>query len=317
MARTLKDLLKGGSSNKNLRKAARKKNDEFYTRLVDIEQEIKHYKTHFKNKIVFCNCDDPNWSAFAKYFGLNFDVLGLKKVITTHYEKNHSSYKLEIHNQLKSVEELDKLQRVPLVENGDFRSQECIDILQEADIVSTNPPFSLFREYISQLINYNKNFLIIGNSNSIICKDIFPLVKENRIWFGHNFVKEFIVPDGSTKKFGNVTWYTNLTHSKRNEELIPVKTYKGNEILYPAYDNYAAIDVSRVVDIPADYDGIMGVPVSFLNKYNPKQFEILGLTNTGEENLGIRYKNTEHGRALVNGKEIYTRLLIRHRKTEK
>jgi hypothetical protein len=214
---------------------------------------------------------------------------------------------------VENVQELDKLQRIPLKENGDFRSSECIELLKESDIISTNPPFSLFREYVAQLIEFKKKFLIIGNAASYICKEIFPLIKNNEMWWGvspRNM--KFLRPDNTEKQI-NAVWYTNLPHKKRNEELILFRKYKGNEKNYPKYDNYEAIHVSKTIDIPKDYHGVMCVPITFLSKFNPDQFVILGFTNTGEDNPGIRYKNTKHGRALLNGNELYTRLLIKRK----
>lgn len=244
------------NKNNNLHKAKKEKNDEFYTQITDIEKELKHYKEHFKNKTIFMNCDDPSWSNFWLYFSMNFEYLGLKKIISTHYEDSKPSYKLEMINMGETI-------KTTLTQNGDFRSPECIELMQESDIVVTNPPFSLFREYIAQLIEYEKKFIVIGNNNAITYKEIFKLIKENKLWLGINQVKEFKQPDGTIKKFGNIGWYTNLTHNKRNQEIILFKQYEGNESNYPKYDNYDAIEVSKVKDIPIDYDGAMGVPITF------------------------------------------------------
>lgn len=263
-------------SNSNLHKAKDAKNDEFYTQLSDIEKELKYYRKHFKDKVVFCNCDDPTWSGFFKFFHKQFDILGLKKLISTHYVKDinkEKSYKLVVERD-PYTGEIWQTEKTELKGNGDFRSDECLEILKEADIVCTNPPFSLFREYVAQLIEYDKKFLIIGNKNAITYKEIFPLIKDNRLWLGYLNVKDFIKPDGSTQTFGNVGWFTNLDISKRNEELVLI--YEYDEKKYPKYDNYDAIEVSKVANIPKDYYEAMGVPITFLDKYNPEQFEILG-----------------------------------------
>ena len=261
------------ATNANLHKARSAKNDEFYTRYTDVEKELTHYKKHFKNKVVLCNCDDPTWSAFWKYFHLNFSILGLKKLISTHYDKEKPAYKMEYAGGDDSNIEAGAI--TPLMGNGDFRIDECLDLLDEADIVVTNPPFSLARSYIATLMKYSKPFLIIGDLNWITCKEVFPLLRNNKIWLGYNNVKEFIQPDGSTQKFGNKLWFTNLDHNKRHEKLFLSKNYSPEE--YPHYDNYDAINVNKVSDIPYDYEGVMGVPLTFLNAYNPEQFEIVTL----------------------------------------
>lgn len=313
---TLKKILAAETvaQNKNLHAAKRNKNDEFYTQLTDIERELCHYKEHLKDKVIFCNCDDPIESDFIKYFALNFKHLKLKKLISTHYEVNKASYKIEITSGINKIEELNTIDKIPLKQNGDFRSPECIEILKEVDVVVTNPPFSLFREYVAQLIGYNKKFLIIGSMNAITYKEIFPLIKENQLWLGNNSIKEFFQPDGTIKKFGNILWYTNLSHKKRNEELILYKTYVGNEKEYPKYDNYDAIEVSKIKDIPIDYTDTMGVPITFLNKYNPKQFEIVS-SNDYRKNDKVPFKS--HGLikdkdGAVNGTLVYVRILIKH-----
>ena len=313
------------ASNVHMIKAKKEKNDEFYTQLCDIENELKHYKDHFKDKIVFCNCDDPEWSNFWKYFELCFEHLGLKKLVSTHYEESKPSYKLELE---KIGGKLTKT-KTPLLQNGDFRSPECIEILKECDIVVTNPPFSLFREYVAQLIEYDKKFLIIGNVNAIIYKDIFPLIKENKIWFGiNNGTKSYMIPneydhikdtfeiDGIRyTKLGNTVWYTNLDHKKRHEKVILYKTYKGNESEYPKYDNYHAINVDNSKNIPKDYDGIMGVPISFLTKLCPEQFEIVGIDFQIKDGLLPELVkpgwNGKMDKGYINGKRMYARLLIR------
>lgn len=262
-------------ANSNLTAAKKAKNDEFYTQISDIENELKHYKDHFQNKIVYCNCDDPIESNFCRFFILKFADYGLKKLICT-------AYKTKGHGKVYSCEgditkdgvinESDLIVR-DLECNGDFRSPECIAFLKEADIVVTNPPFSLFREYIAQLIEYDKKFLVIGPDNAITYKEIFPLIKDNKLWVGCNKVKLFTQPNGETKSFGNIGWFTNITHKKRKEKLTLYKKYNATD--FPKYDNYDAINVDKVTDIPEDYNGVMGVPITFLDKYCPEQFEIL------------------------------------------
>jgi len=320
--------------NKNLHNAKRNKNDEFYTQLTTIEKELRYYRDHFRGKVVFCNCDDPRISNFFYFFSRNFERLGLKKLITTCYrndqidlfsqnDKEEAIY-LE-YNGTKNKNEIPNLEEIGIKHlrgNGDFRSKECIELLKQADIVCTNPPFSLFREYIAQLMEYEKKFLIIGSINAITYKEIFPLIKENKIWAGYSFNKtmEFgLSPDYERwnrigkdgMKYGKVPgicWFTNLHHEKRNEELILVKKYEGNEADYPKYDNYDAIEVSEVVNIPKDYDGAMGVPISFLDKYNPEQFEILGqMANTRVDEFNFGYP-------FINSKRKYARILIKRKR---
>ena len=287
--------------NSNLHTAKAVKNDEFYTRIADIENEIKHYKKHFEGKIVFCNCDDPTWSEFWRYFHLNFEELGLKKLISTHYDAKEPTYKLEYvgGNDLDIEEGV----KTTLLQNGDFRSDESIALLKEADIVVTNPPFSLFRDYVKQLMDYNKKFLIIGNSNAITYKVIFPYLKDNQLWLGINWVKEFIQPNGEIKKFGNICWFTNIPHNKINKPLYLYRKYNTTD--YPKYDNYDAINVDKVTDIPEDYDGVMGVPITFLDKYCTKQFEILGHEHDTDG------KGSSVGKFKLNWKCVYKRLLIK------
>ena len=306
------------AGNNSLHEAKVQKNDEFYTRLVDIENELGHYTEHFKDKVVLCNCDDPEYSNFCKYFALNFNYLGLKKLITTHYEKGKQSYKLEYvrvddpSGQLS----LPKAVQTPLQGDGDFRSEECIEILKEADIVVTNPPFSCFRSYVAQLIEHNKGFLILGNPNAITYKEIFPLIKDNKMWIGYKSMSSdmyFHIPDdykeyllknkkeGSAYKIVNnevmgrtqAIWYTNLDIKKRHEPLFLTKKYYGHEDEYPKYDNYDAINVDKVKDIPCDYFDDMGVPITFLDKHCPEQFEIINANdiridqNTPEKQHGL------------------------------
>ena len=273
--------------NGNLTKAKAAKNDEFYTRLEDIEKELGHYRNHFKGKVVYCNCDDANRSNFFKYFSTNFQKLGLKKLITSGLKEDGTGVVA-----IQTGDDIDIYDG-----NGDFRSEECIEFLKEADIVVTNPPFSLFREYVAQLMQYGKKFLIIGNMNAITYKEIFSYIKNNELWLGITSVKDFIQQNGEIKKFGNICWFTNLEHSKRNEELILYKHYNPTE--YPKYENYNAIEVSKVAEIPMDYEGIMGVPISFLDKYCPNQFRI------------VKFRKGDDGKDLsVNGKCPYFRILI-------
>ncbi len=288
----------------NLTQAKRNKRDEFYTQLKDIENELRHYKDHFKGKVVYCNADDPRVSNFFHYFSYNFEYLGLKKLITTCY-KNQEMDLFSMHDQesaIALVYEGEKDNgRVPTIENigvielsgdGDFRSPEAIKFLKEADIVVTNPPFSLFREYVNQLIEYDKDFIIVGHQNAITYKEIFPLLKDNKMWLGYGFKggyahfinKEYENYATSTNqkegmiRVSGVVWFTNLDIDKRHEELILYKKYNKEE--YPTYDNYNAINVDKTNDIPKDYEGVMGVPITFLNRFNPDQFEILGMTKT-------------------------------------
>ena len=295
--------------NSNLHKAKDAKNDEFYTQLTDVAKELMHYKAHFKDKIVLCNCDDPTWSAFWKYFHLNFAELGLKKLISTHYDRKEATYKMEYTGG--DDNDIEVGVKTPLEGNGDFRNKECLDLLDECDIVVTNPPFSLFRDYVAVLMEYEKKFLIIGNKNAITYKEFFPLLKEDEVWIGCTNVKEFLQPDGSIKKFGNIGWFTNLDVAKRHEKLILWKKYTPEE--YPKYDNYDAINVDKVSEIPCDYDGVMGVPITFMDKYNPIDFEIIGADEaegTGFSN-GLYIQNSKYKQCYVNGKRIYKRIFIR------
>lgn len=327
------------SKNDNLHNAKTQKNDEFYTQYEDIQKELNHYEKHFKGKTVLCNCDDPFESNFAKFFLRNFNYLGLKRLICTSYSGSafagteisffdliddnvgqEHGYVLDVssvpmkNNRGVSDEDIDKLLRSKkavkeLKGNGDFRSPECIKYLEQADIVVTNPPFSLFREYVAVLTEYNKKFLIIGNTNAITYKELFPLIQDNKVWLGasiHSGDREFRVPNDYEVKTSNsridengtkyirvpsIRWYTNLDYPQRHEELVLYKTYNPEE--YPTYDNYDAINVNKTVDIPMDYDGVIGVPITFLDKYCPEQFEILGFWNTGKagESIGATYCN--------------------------
>ena len=285
-------------TNANLREARKNKNDEFYTRYEDIEAEVMKYREQFKDKIVYLPCDSLK-SEFWLFFINNFQSFSLKKLIATHYEKDGQSYKVWTNDGDNIIQE-------DLAGNGDFRSPECIDILNECDIVCTNPPFSLFREFIDTIMKADKKFLIIGNYNVITYKEVFPLIKDNQIWIGYNMVKQFNQPDGSIKKITNTFWITNLTVNKSNEELVLTKEY--NPINYPKYDNYDAIEVDRLANIPKDYYDVMGVPITFINKYNPNQFEILGDSRYHDGNDMADDIN------FVNGKQKYRRILIRRKK---
>ena len=287
------------ASNTNLHQALKQKKDEFYTQLCDIENELCHYREHFKGKTVLCNCDDPRVSNFSVYFVLNFKALGLKRLITTCYKNNEPDiFSLNeceravyaIYDGTPECNSIEDAKQIPYKEfeysDGDFRSAECVELLKQADIVVTNPPFSLFREYIAQLFKYDKKFLIIGNQNAITYKEVFPMIKENKMWLGFGFkggAGHFMSNYEDTATAGDhrkgmirvsgVTWFTNLDISKRHEDIILYKHYSPE--LYPKYDNYDAINIDKTSDIPVDYDGVMGVPITFLDKYNPEQFEIV------------------------------------------
>ena len=312
--------------NKNLHKAKKEKNDEFYTQLADIERECYKYKDLFRDKVIYCNCDDARESNFFRYFSMNFEFFGLKRLITTGYKANGHGVALiyEGDKNGNRVVDDEEIQVVELEGNGDFRSPECIEFLKQADIVVTNPPFSLFREYVAQLMDYNKKFLIIGNYNAVTYKEIFPLIKNNKIWLGihSNVTMEFAMPDSYQKydriengvkigKVPSICWFTNLPNKKRTESLDLYKKYNSKE--YPQYDNYDAINVNKVTDIPMDYDGVMGVPITFLDKYNPNQFEILS-SNDYRKSDSVPFK--AHGLikdkdGAINGKPTYARILIR------
>lgn len=321
------------SLNDNLRKAKAGKNDEFYTQLTDIERELRHYKDHFRGKTVFCNCDDPRVSNFFHYFSYQFETLGLKKLITTCYknqdmelfstgEKEQAVW-LEYTGDRNGdrVPSPEEIGVHPLKGDGDFRSPESIALLKEADIVVTNPPFSLFREYVAQLMEYDKKFIIVGHQNAITYKEIFKLIKENKLWLGYGFngnAAHFInqhYEDYATSsnhiegmiRVSGVTWFTNLDISKRHEDITLFKTYTPEE--YPKYDNYDAINVDKTKDIPMDYTGPMGVPVTFMDKYNPDQFEILGnLGSYAPDGYSLASK------IFINGQKIFKRILIRNKR---
>ena len=320
-------------ANSSLHAAKDAKNDEFYTRLEDINEEMNHYEDKFRDKIVFCNCDDPKWSNFWRYFHLNFEYLGLKKLITTHYEPDEvQSYMIEYTGG--NDEDFEEGVITPLTQNGDFRSPECLALLDEADIVVTNPPFSLFREYINVLVEHNKQFLIIGSFNNITYKDVFPLIKDNKVWLGCRSLSRemyFDVPDdrkdwliknkkeGSAYKIVNgvvmgrlasACWYTNLDHKKRHDILDTPYLYSKKDTLYPdlypMYDNYDIINVDKIKEIPMDYNGVMGVPITYIGIHNPSQFEILGIANSAR---WIGYECF----TLLDEKKVYNRLLIRRK----
>lgn len=317
------------AKNSNMHAAKRNQNDEFYTQLADIENEVMRYKDQFKGKVVFCNCDDPAQSNFWKFFELNFDNFGLKKLMSTHFDENQQSYKLEIIGDLDGDGRVTSkdIVKTPLKQNGDFRSNECVELLKEADIVCTNPPFSLFREYIEQLIKYKKKFLVIGNNNAVTYKEIFKLIKDKKLWLGFtsNKTMEFRVPQGykfsrqdGSNLYGNVpaiSWFTNLKITKKPNIPILIKKYNPKD--YPQYDNYSAINVNKVKDIPYDYQGVMGVPITILGlQYsdgyihlldelsNEMRYEILG----HEHDLSTKQTI---GQFEVNSKGVYKRILIK------
>ena len=339
------------AGNRDLNQAARAKKDEFYTQLTDIEKELRHYKDFFKGKTVFCNCDDPYESNFFKYFAMSFNHLGLKKLMATCYQTSpivytqlnlfgedqviteapRKPYKVEITEvsdengdgrvDLADVESLmkNKKNTLTLLEgDGDFRSEECIELLKQADVVVTNPPFSLFREYVAQLMAYQKKFLIIGNVNAVTYKEIFPLIMQNKLWLGasiHSGDREFRVPDSYPLRAAGyrvdengakyirvkgVRWFTNLDYEQRHEDLILFRNYTPEA--YPKYDNYDAIEVSKTADIPCDYDGAMGVPITFLDKYCPDQFEIIGISLELADDMK---KHAKKGEYMAGGKRFY------------
>ncbi|OYY31118.1 MAG: modification methylase, partial [Sulfurovum sp. 35-42-20] len=316
---------------------------EFYTQLEDIERELKHYKEHFKNKVVYCNCDDPRVSNFFHYFSHNFEKLGLKKLIATCYKNQDTNLFSQNNSENAVYLEYDgdkNGDNVPNVEeigvhalngDGDFRSQESIELLKQADIVVTNPPFSLFREYVAQLVEYDKKFVIVGHQNAITYKEIFKLIKENKLWLGYGFkggaghfinIKYEDYATASDHKEGmirvsGVVWFTNLEIKKRHEDLMLYKNYTPEE--YPTYDNYDAINVNKTKDIPIDYSGVMGVPITFLDKYNPEQFKILGMSASAgysEDVVGIPFLGDKDARPLINSKNTYARVFIKNRRLE-
>ena len=301
----------GKSLNLNLNKAKQVKNDEFYTRYCDIEKGLNHYREQQRGKVIYCNCDDPYQSNFFKYFTDNFNALGLKKLIATFL--NRIAYVVEINevpdlfNDIDYLLENNKNNLIPLKDNGDFRSAECVEFLKQADVVITNPPFSLFREFVDKLVEYDKKFLIVGSKTAVTYKNVFELMKNNKLWFGYGSCSHFRIPTEKAGEFtpglynpqtglvnitGLTRWFTNLTVDKAAEPVGKVNYKQG---LYPEYDNYDAIEVSKISEIPGDYAGIMGVPITFFDRYNPKLFEIKGLTSLLK----------------INGKAIFKRLLIK------
>lgn len=363
------------SLNNNLHKANKAKKDEFYTQLVDIEKELKHYKEQFRDKVVYCNCDDPFESNFFKYFASNFNALGLKKLIATSYKPSPiantqlglfgDDKTLEVKKgrpkttankfiinevndldgdgafDLRDIAEQLKTNKnnewAPIEGDGDFRSEESIELLKQADIVVTNPPFSLFREYVAQLVEHNKKFLILGDQNAITYKETFKLIKEDRMWLGYDnggtkwfqVPMDYDIPTETRKKIengvkyfsmGRIVWFTNLNTIKRHQEIILYKKY--NPLEHINYTNYEAINVDKVSDIPMDYEDVMGVPITFLDKYNPNQFKIIGQTHSGDlspEVEALRKNPVKRHRGIVNGedKEKYARILIKNKKPQK
>ena len=325
------------AGNQFLHAAHRAKQDEFYTQLPDIEKELKHYRKHFRGKTVYCNCDDPTISNFSRYFRLNFAKLGLKRLITTCY-KNQQTHLFSRHDMeaaagVEYVGNGTEPAVFQLKENGDFRNRECIELLKQADIMVTNPPFSLFREYIAQLVEYGKKFVVIGSMNAITYKEVFPLIKSGRLWLGHgpdgkdmlfdvpeDYARELVetkkegsayrLVDNIVKgRLGNARWFTNLDHRKRHEDLILYKKYSPDE--YPKYDNYDAINVNKTDHIPVDYAGEMGVPITFLDKHNPEQFEIIGM-----DRPLITQLTGKQSRFKIKGKEIFARIVICNRRIQ-
>ena len=333
------------SQNTNLTLAKANKKDEFYTQLSDIEKELKHYKNHFKDKVVLCNCDDPRVSNFFHFFSYNFEKFGLKKLIATCYKSQDSDLFSQNNSERaiyleytgdkngNNVPDVSEIGIKHLQGDGDFRSKECIELLKQADIVVTNPPFSLFREYVAQLVEHKKKFVIIGNLNALTYRDIFKLIKEDKLWFGHSIHsgdREFRVPqdyplnaagsrvdeDGNKYiRVKGVRWFTNLDYTERHEDLLLYKTYNPEE--YPTYDNYEAINVNVTKEIPMDYPGVMGVPITYIDKYNPDQFEILGMASSAGYNaeiVGIPFMGDKDARPLINGKNTYARVFIKNKK---
>jgi len=326
------------TTNSSLNLARAEKKDEFYTQLQDIEKELIHYKSHFKGKTVFCNCDDPEESNFWRYFEMNFESLGLKKLISTHYHESKSTYKQEMFIDEAGER---RIRKINLVQNGDFRSQESVAILQESDICVTNPPFSLFREFIAQLVEMDKNFLVIGSINALTTKEIFPLIKDKRLWIGQSIRsgdREFRVPDDyplqaagyRVDKQGNkyirvkgVRWFTNMDYEERHRDIALYCKYHDDPSKYPTYENFNAINVGKVKDIPIDYYGVMGVPITFLDKYSPDQFEIVMLANgNARTNVPLdilnqvsyrQHPKDKGGVGIINGERVYARILIRRK----
>ena len=321
------------ATNKNLQQAKKSKSDEFYTLLPDIERELQHYQHLFHNKVVYCNCDNPNNSNFFRYFADHFHALGLKKLIASCYQEDNrnlfsatNEFGHGFYCEYTGETDMAGRPKAPICRSfdgdGDFRSKECIDLLVQSDIVVTNPPFSLFREYIAQLVRFKKKFLVIGNVNAITYKEIFDLIQKNEVWLGVNLgrgISGFLVPnhydlygtevcidnDGNAiVSTNNCLWLTNLELERRHEDITLTKVYNGNEEAYPVYDNCNGINVNKTKDIPKDYNGLMGVPITFLHRHNPDQFEI------------VRFRKGEDGKDLsINGKCPYFRILIKNKRT--
>lgn len=307
------------STNIGLCEAKDAKNDEFYTQIEDIEKELAYHENAFKDKIVYCNCDDPTQSAFWQYFHLNFAKLGLKKLISTHYNKTNPTYKMEYAG--REDDNITSGVKTPLKGNGDFRSEECLDLLDKSDIIVTNPPFSLFRDYVAVMMKHKKTFLILGNMAALTCKEIFPLIKNNQLWYGasiHSGDRKFYVPDDyplnasgcgvddNGRKFirvKGVRWYTNLDYASRHKKLDLWKTYTPAE--YPKYDNYDAINVRKYSEIPCDYNGVMGVPITFIDHYDPDQFDILKCSAYADRDY------SGCGGLYINKKKVFVHILIR------
>lgn len=310
-----------GNSNLHMSKDA--KEDEYYTSIQTIENELKHYKECFKDKIVFCNCDDPEWSNFWQYFQLNFEHLQLKKLISTHFDANDSTYKLEIIGDINGDNKVNNLDivKTKLSQNGDFRSPECQELLKECDIVVTNPPFSLMKEYLPTLLESGKQFLVLGNVNHVTFKEIFKYYIDGKFWLGYNDghfwfrvpewyeekKTDFKIVDGiKYRRLGNICWFTNLPVKRRSEELILTKKYNTDD--YQKYETYDAIDIKKTVDIPLDYDGVMGVPISYLPYHCPSQFEVIGKFDGGQANNPL-----DLAKPLIDGKPAYKRIAIRRK----
>ena len=315
-------------NNANLHNAKSAKNDEFYTQLVDVEKELKHYKAFFNGKKVLCNCNDDKWSAFFKYFSMNFEHLGLKQLVCVSYNENGHGKKYTYNGDLNGNRIVDdwEVNVTELNGNGSYSSGECIELLKDCDVVVTNPPFSLFRDFVSLLYQYDKKFLIIGNVNAVTYKEIFPLIKENKMWIGPSITsgdRIFKVPqayelnasgcgiDENGDKFikvKGIRWFTNIPHNKRNQPLDLFKKYNPTE--YPKYDNYDAIECSKTANIPMDYDGVIGVPITFLDKYCPTQFEIVGIM-TGAKGNSLINGNDGRSKFYINNNGVYSRVLIK------
>ena len=295
------------SKNSNLHRAKKAKNDEFYTRYEDIEAEVMKYRKYFRDKVVYLPCDDPieKKSEFWSFFVNNFDAFGIKKLIATYYNENGKTYKIWIDSDTTNG---GGIRQEDLASDGDFRSPECVEILRECDIVCTNPPFSLMKEFLPLILKYNKQFLVIGPLTAITYKKIFPYVLEKRIWAGYNNVRHFKDPEGNDRTMGNTFWYTNLPNRSLTDEIVLTKKYDSSK--YDVFDERPdIININRVADIPTNYDGLMGVPISFFQgKYNPNQFEIVGKIDNGSDS------DFDFCKSFVNGVEKFKRLVIRRKK---